>query len=497
MNRLVPVTLPVWLTVVATLGCSAGNSGQKSSSPDAMLGFGSASTRCDNFDRELPLLGWDPAERGKLATLTGRSIVIVGYKRDGCTVDLEILAGCESRHAQYQYTSYEERRRVMVENNDQLRAAIPLGTKSLRASFEGQNMVRADYHLSGVERLPVGVDLRRADLAGSCSRATHFVTAIYRGAFAIATGERLALSADAVLAAVSTDRRVQLLTVAGDDAACRATNAKLTTGCDVPLRLELSPIEGEATLDGPLPPARTDRPWSKPPPRLVVPAGSRCPEHMVAFDGGTFTMGRDDGPPMESPAHPVEVPPFCLDETEVTVRDYHVCEVAGICPQVSTRDQHPRCNGAKLDEALHPRNCVTIEHAEAYCEWLGKRLPTEAEWEFAAKGGKANRTYPTGMQPPQPSQACIGKDYGAGTTCRVGSKPREPSGLYDMCGNVSEIVSGGYVAYPGSREKSWKDSFWAEVQRGGNYHSDHPNELRTTAREQTPSEVGHGFRCAL
>lgn len=497
MNRFTQYSSWIALGVAAAFGCSGTNSGNKSNAPESMLGMRSASTRCDTFDRELPLLGWDPAERGKLATLTDRSVVVVAYEREGCSVDLEILAGCESRHAKYQYTSYDEQRRTLIDNTDQFRATVPLAVRSLHASFDGQHRLRADYHLAGVQRLPVGIDLRRADLSGNCKRATHFVTAVFRGSFAIASGNRTALSADVVLVSAAADHRVQLLTVAGDEAACRNSSGKLAAGCDVPLRLELTPIEHDATAQGPLPPPRTDRPWSKPPPRLVVPPGSRCPEHMVAFDGGTFTMGRDDGPPMESPAHPVEVPAFCLDETEVTVKDYHQCELVGICPQVSTREQEPRCNGAKPDEALHPRNCVELEHAEAYCEWLGKRLPTEAEWEFAAKGGAANRPYPTGTRPPQPTEACIGRDYSKGTTCKVASKPREASGLFDMCGNVAEIVSGGYVAYPGSREKSWKDTFWAQVTRGGKYFSDNPAQLRTTAREQTPGEVGHGFRCAL
>jgi formylglycine-generating enzyme required for sulfatase activity len=455
---------------------------------------------CDTLDREVDLVGWNETSRGQLSSLAAQGTVVVRYSHQGCVADLQVLAQCVSRRVRYRYTPYSERRAKLAETEQELQANFPLSASSLKASLGAGRTLRADYQLGGVERLPVGSAIEPNDLSGDCTGATHVVSAIYRGAFAIGAASREKAQAETQVIGGSASRSLSLVMQAGSEAACKnAQGEAAPPGCDVPLRLELVPIATPDSNLSPLPAPRKDRPWSKQPPKFEPAALGRCPAGMVAFAGGTFTMGSNDGAPIEKPAHPVEVPPFCLDETEVTAGAYQACIEASICQQFTDGGSSlGRCNEGTGAQAQHPRNCVQYEAAEDYCFWVGKRLPTEAEWEFAAKGGAQNFPYPTGTAVPSQANACIGRDFGKGTTCPVGSKKREPSGVFDLTGNVFEYASGGYVAYKGSPDRGgFTKSTWLAVSKGGSYYKDNPVELTSSRRAYNNSGVGQGFRCAF
>ena len=176
-------------------------------------------------------------------------------------------------------------------------------------------------------------------------------------------------------------------------------------------------------------------------------AGSQMPSDMLGVPGGTFKMGSDRiGEGDEQPAHPVTVAPFLLDRTEVTNAAYHECEATSVCRPHDTQSSVD--NGFGPDEAFRtpgrPVSGVSHADAEAFCAWKGKRLPTEAEWERAARGSDG-RKYPWGDTPAEPNLAV----YGGTVTEDVGSRPdgAGPYGHLDLAGNVWEWAADLYDPY--------------------------------------------------
>jgi sulfatase modifying factor 1 len=178
-----------------------------------------------------------------------------------------------------------------------------------------------------------------------------------------------------------------------------------------------------------------------------------------------------------------------LDLTEVTVDAYAKCVSAGRCSAEGlNRDflgDGTFCNWGKGGKGNHPINCVDWNQATAYCQWAGKRLPTEPEWEWAARGQARGTEYPWGDDAPG-SQACWNR-LGQGT-CAVGGFPSgdAPGGIHDLAGNVWEWTS---TAVDSS----------ARVLRGGGWIDGDPSVLRAAHRgwfvpSSRDSELG--FRCA-
>jgi formylglycine-generating enzyme required for sulfatase activity len=140
----------------------------------------------------------------------------------------------------------------------------------------------------------------------------------------------------------------------------------------------------------------------------------------------------------------VAVRPFYLDKMEVTVAAYRDCILAGGCvPRWSILVDG--CNLAATSGDNHPVNCTTRSDAEQFCRWVGKRLPTMAEWQLAA-GGAKRRPQPWGHAPEQPGQTCRNNKE----TCEVGRHRAgaTPNGIHDLAGNVWEITSEVCVVVP-------------------------------------------------
>ncbi len=210
-------------------------------------------------------------------------------------------------------------------------------------------------------------------------------------------------------------------------------------------------------------------------------------EDMVVIPAGIFRMGgtgEDDSPP-----HQVAVARFALDRTEVTMDAYARCVAEKKC--AAPKDDNPFCNVKFGDRGKHPVNCVDHHDAEAFCAFAGKRLPTEREWEYAARGGAEQRTFSWGEEPPDKTRACYMHEGGS---CPVGSFAPGAFGLYDVSGNVWEWTSSWFGPYP---DELATGQF--KVYRGGSWSRRFPkwlhNELRNRYRPDEHS-ASLGIRCA-
>jgi formylglycine-generating enzyme required for sulfatase activity len=175
-------------------------------------------------------------------------------------------------------------------------------------------------------------------------------------------------------------------------------------------------------------------------------------EGMALVPAGPFTMGSDTlGEPDEHPAHTVELPAFYLDLTEVPNEAWSRCVAAGACPppDASSAARNGFGADARFRGPRQPVSAVGWDEARAYCAWLGKRLPTEAEWEKAARGTDARR-YPWGNAEPTLDRAVFS---GGGVTADVGTHPAGagPYGHLDLAGNVWEWVEDFYDPYAYTR----------------------------------------------
>ena len=199
----------------------------------------------------------------------------------------------------------------------------------------------------------------------------------------------------------------------------------------------------------------------------------------------------------EQPAHSVTLDGFWLDQTEVTQAQYQKCVTSGTCAAPRTDEDSPSKG------ALKPVVNISWYDAEAYCNWVGGRLPTEAEWEYAARGPEG-RTYPWGDQLPTCSLANYRDEYGGcmADTAAVGNYPESVSwvGAVDLAGNVWEWVADWYAAYPlePASNPAGPDTGTYRVLRGGSWYSV-GRALRSAHRyRDLPTHSGgtYGFRCA-
>jgi formylglycine-generating enzyme required for sulfatase activity len=247
------------------------------------------------------------------------------------------------------------------------------------------------------------------------------------------------------------------------------------------------------------------------------------------FMGARDIKGLDDATP-----HEVKLSSFCLDKTEVTTAAYMACVAKNECErppdkvsspgldEAAIKRFSPLCNAGIDGRGDHPINCVAWAMADNYCAKTGRRLPTEAEWEFAARG-KGQSKYPWGNDAPSAKRlnacgkecAAWGKahhdavptmydeDDGFATTAPVGRFPEgaSPDGILDLAGNVWEWTADWYGPYGSAKETDPKGPATGtlRVLRGGDYFGFQPDWARPAYRWKTdPGSFNHaiGFRCA-
>ncbi len=253
---------------------------------------------------------------------------------------------------------------------------------------------------------------------------------------------------------------------------------------------------------------------------------------MIFFNGGEITIGNDKGTPFEKSAHTVDVKPFYIDKNLVTVKQFRTfIKATGFASDAenfgdagvfnSQSNQWELIKGATWKKPFgpdatdavddHPVTQVSWRDAEAYARWSSKRLPTEAEWEYAARNGKNDgRLYPWGKEvtPAGKYKANTwqgnldekqGKD-GFVYTSPVGYYGELESGLTDMAGNVWQWCQDVFSPYPGST-MPYQGNPSVKVIRGGAFTLDQNLEKSFTVSYRASNTLetslfNTGFRCA-
>ena len=254
--------------------------------------------------------------------------------------------------------------------------------------------------------------------------------------------------------------------------------------------------------------------FSTPAPTLGVTQISPVDGMVLRYiPAGTFQMGSNDGDSNEQPVHSVTLDAFWMDQTEVTNAMYAQCVAAGGCsaPRDSgsyTRDSYY----GNSTYANYPVIYVDWNQAEAYCAWAGRELPTEAQWEYAARGGLAGASYPWGnefngslVNYCDANCASDWKDSayndGYADTAPVGSYPANGYGLYDMAGNVWEWAADWYGPYSSATVENPEGPASGDYRalRGGSWNVSE-DYLRVSDRGWSAPDGAYsdlGFRCLL
>jgi formylglycine-generating enzyme required for sulfatase activity len=261
------------------------------------------------------------------------------------------------------------------------------------------------------------------------------------------------------------------------------------------------------------------RPKSGPksaPPNAVTPTRTKqeITANMAYVPAGEFFMGCDRSKPKEKcnivelPLHKVYLSDYYIDRTEVTVASYTACLAAGACtePIRTYSDEHKNYfYNPSFDN--YPVIFVTWFQARDYCTWAGKRLPTEAEWEKAARGRNSTRMYPWGNATPGCNTANIkvGRKQCVGDVREVGSYSADTSlyGVVDLAGNVREWINdwydpGFYRASPYKNPTGPNKGMYV-VMRGGRFDNVWTAARVASRRTIGPNDYGAGigFRCAV
>lgn len=194
------------------------------------------------------LMAWDSESRLNLSRLRNSGIVAVRYQAHGCDVQMELLSNCIA-HGSYEFTPYVSKERKIAHDESELYAQLPLGAASLTGKVAGNQSVRTDYLLVGEHALAPDATFKLSDFQGAdCARATHVISAVYVGGFALVTGNERDIDAAVTVfgagGGAGQSESVDRLANEGDPDACeRAQKTHMPDdACNVPLRVGLLPI---------------------------------------------------------------------------------------------------------------------------------------------------------------------------------------------------------------------------------------------------------------
>jgi uncharacterized protein len=257
MRMAVAGALAFGVMALLVLGCTPPQvTGPAIGAPSAAEAFGTAKCDAEHPPKEPDLMAWESTSRAALAAVRRQGVAVVRYEAHGCDIQLELLSSCVAK-GKYDFVPYWESKSKLANNATDLYANLPVGAGALAGQLQGNRSLRTDYMLAGLVQTPIGSNFQVDDLVGDCARATHLVTRIYLGGFAMAAGESRSIQSSASLfsagAGAKSDATLQQIERAGDADACQASHKSQTENgnCAVPLRIGLLALEQARTCMDP------------------------------------------------------------------------------------------------------------------------------------------------------------------------------------------------------------------------------------------------------
>ena len=431
------------------------------------------------------LVGLDNNEQKALLRVAEKSLVVVQAELSGCTLRINVLADCRGPGS-YRYAPYPNRSELVVKKASDLDAALPHAGVDFQRAFALFGGLQVQLFETGRLIAPERIVLDRRALRGeTCGAATHVVQTVTLGAYGAAAVEPAKLGKVGDLFEPSPIGGHMMVRKQGRRLDCQDAkrSGRRTSGCSVPLRAELVALV------------------SKPP-----------SARGFSIAAGRYTRGRGD--PRSAPLHEVDLDAFVIDTTEVSVSDYQGCVDAGRC---TPPGKGRLCNAMSRGRASHPVNCVSWRQADVYCRFLGKKLPTEAQWERAAIEGHGG-PYPWGADwPPKSGVVNLADDVarrahpewrsvpnyrdGFAETAPVGALGPPTLKIRDLGGNVMEWTRDYFAPYSSARQSNptGPPTGQARVVRGSSFgHANRLDSLAAHRRAYRPDvQSAHiGFRCA-
>lgn len=462
------------------------------------------------------IVEWPSVARAELEARMKSGPVVVRYS--GCEMD--VLPQCRAKNGAYRYVGVTRKvDRISIRDEDTLWANMPIGAAGLEADLRRSGQLDVSMTIVGQYESTV-TELTADDLEGSCDGATHLLASMSVGAFELTTAARNEAgvgvrAAGAGVGARSAPER-ETISADGNAGACldsRRGAESPPADCGALLRVDAVALG-----------ARGERPAVCPEgshwdgevcvreqvvTRVQCPPGStlqasgcvamgtgagQCPDDMIFVPAGSFSLASGGSATLE------QIGDLCVDRTEVTARAYLACVAEKKCKRSARKDgcwvielEDRRTGGfvsvpSTVDNPAthdHPINCVTQEEASAYCRVFGKRLPTEAEWEWVARGGVSARRFTWGDASPG-GQACWYRARKG--SCSVSAHPGDQTihGVLGMGGNVTEWTSSFERGFP--------------VTRGASFFDGDPTALLVTSRpplQRSVPRAQQGFRCVL
>ncbi|MEM7677331.1 MAG: SUMF1/EgtB/PvdO family nonheme iron enzyme [Myxococcota bacterium] len=427
------------------------------------------------------LIGLDERDQKQLLRDASRGLIVARAETEGCNVRFTLLPDCMAP-GRYRYRPDAGEATTLIQRARDIPDVLPLAGADVRRAMALFGGLKVQVLRAG--RLVASKKtIRRRLLRGAmCGQATHVAQSIALGAYSVAAVERERLPDLGDLFEVDPLGGHKTVLRDGRRSACEASRSRgRTEGCATPVRIQLVPLPEE----------------SEPTPTVQIAAG----RYVRGFGNDNET------------AHEVELSPFVIDANEVSVADYLVCAKSGKC---TAAGDGRKCNAKILNRGTHPINCVTWRQAARYCRFVGKRLPTKAEWERAALIEQAG-PFPWGEMWPPPNGTVnladraarrIHPEWASDSGYVDGFVETAPVGAFggdrkirNMAGNVMEWTADFYAPYSSRPQLNPRgpSQGTTKVVRGSSFgHGQRKDVMVARRRAYRPDfRSAHiGFRCA-